>query len=454
MFHLLSFANRVVTGKDLATVCRLQFPRPARLFLWIMTELAIVGSDIQEVVGSAIAINILSGLPLWAGVLITALDTFTFLILHYFGVRKLEALFAVLIATMAVCFLANVALAKPSGSGILLGMVVPRIGSKTLFQGVGMLGAVIMPHNLFLNSALVLSRRVNTRSTHDVKEANMYFAVESSLALFVSFVINAAVVAVFAVGFHGNPLYEGQDIGLKEAGTVLRTEFGDAALYIWAIGLLAAGQSSTMTGTLAGQFVMSGFVQIQVPQWVRVALTRSLAIVPSMLFALLFAERFDFLDELINVLQSLQLPFALLPLIKFTSSSKIMGPFASHGATRVVVWAIALVVLATNVVLVQDFARSSLPHTPLFYVLIVIFGLAYVFAVSYVIRFNVSTDLTAPASSPLLSPLSVNGDGDAGPRAGSAGRDELGDSITSPMLFNEDELDEGLPPTKLSVIKK
>jgi NRAMP (natural resistance-associated macrophage protein)-like metal ion transporter len=383
--QVLSSRLAVVTGLDLATHCRLQFPRGPRYFLWVMTELAIIGSDVQEVVGSAIAMKILFKTPMWLGVVITAADTFTFLILHYFGVRKLEALFAGLIAMMIGCFTSELVIAKPDFAEIGRGVVVPYVPRNATLQAVGMLGAVIMPHNLFLNSSLVLSREVDRENEEDVAEANKYFGIESSIALSFSFVINAIIVAVFAVGFHAKSAYDGTQIGLREAGTVLEKTFGRPALYIWAVGLLAAGQSSTMCGTLAGQCVMSGFLQLNVPSWIRVGITRSLAIIPALVVAILFIDDMDNLDEWLNVLQSLQLPFALLPLLKFTSSEGVMGSsFVNNRVVKIAAWTIAAIILATNVYLVQSFARFNIPHTPLIITGLVLMGIGYVAMVGYI----------------------------------------------------------------------
>ena len=210
LIQVLAARLGVVTGKNLAQMCRLEFSRPVRLMLRIMTEIAIIGSDIQDVVRSAIALKLLFGIPLWGGCLITGLDTFTFLIIHHFGVRKLEALFAALIFTMMVCFFIIFVQTRPvwlgapwdpDGSGIILGTLVPTTSDFAVVQAVGILGAVIMPHNIYLHSALVQSRKINRQDHTAVAEACKYNAIESAIALGVSYLINAAVVTVFARGF-------------------------------------------------------------------------------------------------------------------------------------------------------------------------------------------------------------------------------------------------------------
>ncbi|KAG6611975.1 Metal Ion (Mn2 -iron) Transporter (Nramp) Family [Phytophthora cinnamomi] len=387
----------VVTGKNLAEVCSDVYPRWASLTLWIMTEIAIVGSDIQEVLGSSIAFQVLFGFPLWIGCLITGFDTFTFLLLHRYGIRKLEAFFVSLIVIMLVCFCANLVRGGASSSDVARGFV-PRVESYAVTQAVGIVGAVIMPHNIFLHSALVQSRQVNRQNVRKVREANKYFAIESAIALFVSFLINLAVLAVFAKGFFSSDCSatfeadrlntacvpgaaadgdtfgvcqlanggEGmcQAIGLSQAGVALSGMLGQYADVIWAIGLLAAGQSSTMTGTYAGQFVMEGFLNLRISPWKRVALTRCVSLVPAMTVAILSQRNpgdSDTMDEMLNVLQSIQLPFALLPVLIFTSSPATMGDFVNSKATVVSGWLLGGLVCIINLYLVfTNLERLSL----------------------------------------------------------------------------------------------
>jgi natural resistance-associated macrophage protein len=365
----------VVTGKHLAELCRQEMSRPVYIALWIMTELAIIGSDIQEVIGSAIALNILTDIPLWGGVLLTTMDTFVFLLLHRQGVRKLEALFASLILVMAICFFINFIISKPDGTEIVKGMIIPRIPKYALFQSVGMLGAIIMPHNIYLHSAIVLSRKVDRNNPDKIREANMYNAVESTISLATCFFINVCVISVFAKGFWhpGEPNFE---IGLKEAGNALAVAFGERAKVIWAIGLLAAGQSSTMSGTLAGQFVMEGFIGIRVPTCVRVMLTRSVAIIPAMIVSIISAQNFDLLDEWLNVLQSIQLPFALFPLIFFVTGP-LCGEFRPGYLIKGIMWAGTILVVFVNFVLVLSFANEHLGDDICIQVFLVILGVTY-----------------------------------------------------------------------------
>ncbi|GJP45542.1 hypothetical protein CLOM_g4926 [Closterium sp. NIES-68] len=267
----------VVTGCHLAELCRMEYSPVVRTVLWLMAEVAIVGADIQEVIGCAIAIRILTqgAVPLWAGVLITGLDSFLLLFLENLGIRKLEALFGLFISIMAVSFARMFLEAAPDTGAIAQGLLIPSIPRGAMGMAVSIVGAVIMPHNIFLHSALVQSRAIDRHSPARVSEALVYFTLESAIALLLSFLVNLCVVSVFAKLFYGRP--GAVDIGLDNAAEYLQEAFGSSTfpvVFIWAAGLLAAGQSSTMTGTYAGQFVMSGFLDLHVCKWVRVLVTR------------------------------------------------------------------------------------------------------------------------------------------------------------------------------------
>ncbi|KAG8185220.1 hypothetical protein JTE90_025891 [Oedothorax gibbosus] len=350
----------VVTGLHLAEVCQRRFPPVPRYLLWIMVEIAIVGSDMQEVIGTAIAFYLLSfkRIPLYAGVLITIADTFTFLLLDRYGLRKLEAFFGFLITVMAITFGFEYVTAAPDQGQVLKGLAVPWCSdcdSAVLLQAVGIVGAVIMPHNLYLHSALVKSRDVDRRDNKKVKEANMYYFIESGVALFVSLIINIFVVAVFAKGLYQktnadvyniceskNVTYNDAftndnstlEVDIYRAGIFLGCQYGNIPLYIWAIGILAAGQSSTMTGTYSGQFVMEGFLNLKWARWMRVLLTRCIAIAPTLFIALYSdIKQLSKMNDYLNALMSLQLPFALFPTLIFTSSKAVMGEF-QNGITK------------------------------------------------------------------------------------------------------------------------
>ncbi|XP_076680593.1 solute carrier family member malvolio isoform X3 [Andrena cerasifolii] len=386
----LSARLGVVTGLHLAEMCYRQYKKVPRLILWIMMEIAIIGSDMQEVIGTAIALSLLTNkaIPIWGGVLITIIDTFTFLLLDKYGLRKLELFFGLLIMIMAVTFGYEYVVSAPPQNEVITGMFVPwykDYDKNMLLQAVGIVGAVIMPHNLYLHSALVKSRDIDRREPQKVREANMYYFVEACIALLVSFVINVFVVAVFAHGLYNKTsldVYEvceasNYTIGmetfpkdnstismdLNKGGIFLGCAFGAAAMYIWAVGIFAAGQSSTMTGTYAGQFAMEGFLNLQWARWKRVLFTRMIAIIPT--FFVAFFSDIDNLtgmNDILNAIMTLQLPFATLPTIAFTSSPHIMGEFRNGIANKIVTTALSVVVITINIYFVINLVQDDLPH--------------------------------------------------------------------------------------------
>jgi natural resistance-associated macrophage protein 2 len=287
--------------------------------------------------------------------------SFIFLSLENYGIRKLEAVFAVLITAMACSFGWMFAETKPSGKDLIIGehlflidfvhliillnslpaylqcsfcapgILVPKLSSRTIKQAVGLVGCVITPHNVFLHSALVQSRKIDTEKEYEVREALRYYSIESTVALVVPFMINLSVTTVFAKGFYGTK--EGDNLGLENAGNFLQEKFGGdyfPILHIWGIGLLAAGTSSTITGTYAGQFIMGGFLNWRLKKWIRALITRSFAIVPTIVVALYFNasdSALDVLNEWLNVVQSVQIPFSLIPLITLVSKEHVMGMY-------------------------------------------------------------------------------------------------------------------------------
>ncbi|XP_048379558.1 natural resistance-associated macrophage protein 2-like isoform X1 [Stegostoma tigrinum] len=408
----LSARLGVVTGMQLAEVCRRQYPKFPRIVLWLMVELAIIGSDMQEVIGSAIAINLLSigRIPLWGGVLITIIDTFFFLFLDKYGLRKLEALFAFFIAVMAVTFGYEYVTVKPDQVQLLKGMFVPMCqgcGTRELQQAVGTVGAVIMPHNIYLYSALVRSRQVNRADKNEVKEANRYYLIEACMALLLSFIINVFVVSVFAEAFYNKTNAQVHEVcansssphsglfpsnnntlsvDIYKGGVVLGCYFGPAALYIWAIGILAAGQSSTMSGTYTGQFVMEGFLNLKWSRFTRVVFTRTIAITPTLLVAVFqTVDTLTGMNDLLNVLMSLQLPFALIPILTFTSMDSVMHTFANGLIWKIIGGFIILIICCINIYFVIDYVRSL--HMVVFYAVAAIIAVAYLSFVCYLVWF-------------------------------------------------------------------
>jgi len=428
MMQRLSARLGTVTGLHLAEVCYRQYPAVPRLALWICTEIAIIGSDMQEVIGTAIAIYLLSNkvIPLWGGVLITIVDTFTFLGLDKFGLRKLEAFFALLIATMALSFGYEYGTAQPDQWEVVKGLAIPDIeNNKSLLQAVGIIGAIIMPHNLYLHSALVKSRAVDKTNKAAVKEANMYVFIEATVALLVSLVINIFVVAVFAQGLYNKTNLDVRemcfnasssmathadvfpnntdliDADLYKGGVFLGCRFGEAAMYIWAIGILAAGQSSTMTGTYAGQFAMEGFLNLTWKKWQRVLLTRTIAIIPT--FSIAFYSKIDDLsgmNDLLNCLMSLMLPFAVIPTITFTSNKRIMGSFTNGLVSKIFSVSLSTFVIAVNIYFVINYVIGLGISNWAFITMVVFLGVVYI-----VFCFYLTVDMSVAMGSSRLARL-------------------------------------------------
>ncbi|XP_076183773.1 solute carrier family member malvolio isoform X2 [Ptiloglossa arizonensis] len=420
----LSARLGVVTGLHLAEMCYRQYKKIPRLILWIMTEVAIIGSDMQEIIGTAIALSLLTNkaIPIWAGVLITVIDTFTFLLLDKYGLRKLEFFFGFLITIMAVTFGYEYIVSAPPQGEVITSMFVPwyqDYDKNMLLQAVGIVGAVIMPHNLYLHSALVKSRDIDRGDPKKLKEANMYYFIEACIALLVSFIINVFVVAVFAHGLYKKTslqVYqvceernytigmntfpktnETISVDLNTGGIFLGCAFGAAAMYIWAVGIFAAGQSSTMTGTYAGQFAMEGFLNLQWARWKRVLFTRMIAIVPTFLVAFLSdIVNLTKMNDILNAIMTLQLPFATLPTIAFTSSSQIMGEFRNGMANKIISTTLSVVVISINIYFVINTVQEDLPQHWSMTLAISIYSICYLLFCFYlVIHMAVSMGATS-----------------------------------------------------------
>ncbi|KAH9667455.1 metal transporter Nramp1 [Citrus sinensis] len=313
----------VVTGKHLAEHCRNEYPKVPNFILWVLAEIAIVACDIPEVIGTAFALNMLFKIPVWIGVLLTGFSTLILLALQQYGVRKLEFLIAFLVFTMAGCFFAELGYAKPEAKEVLHGLFVPQLkGNGATGLAISLLGAMVMPHNLFLHSALVLSRKI-PRSVRSIKEACRFYMIESGFALAVAFLINVSVIS---------------------------NVLGSWSSKLFAIALLASGQSSTITGTYAGQYVMQGFLDLRLKPWLRNFLTRCLAIVPSLIVALIGGSAgAGQLIIIASMILSFELPFALVPLLKFTSSKVKMGMHANSIAITAITWIIGSLIMIINV---------------------------------------------------------------------------------------------------------
>lgn len=347
----------IVTGKDLAQACRENFPRPVNYFLWIMAEVMIIACDLAEVIGSAIALNLLFKIPLIWGVIITAFDVIVLLAMISRGVRLLEAVVITLIATITVSFGLEIVFSRPEIVPLISGFIPsPQIvvNPEMLYVAVGILGATVMPHNLYLHSSVVQTR--NYGKTHaNKREAIKFATIDSTLALFLAFFVNAAILVVAAATFYTQGYHQVAEI--EEAYKLLSPLVGvGAASILFALALLASGQNSTITGTLAGQIIMEGFLNIKIRPWIRRIITRLLAIIPAVVVIILFGgNSLGKLLVLSQVVLSIQLSFAVFPLIFFTGSRKRMGDFANTLWLKVTSGVIAVIIAALNIWLVGNF---------------------------------------------------------------------------------------------------
>jgi manganese transport protein len=344
----------IVTGKDLAQICRQVFPRWVNVGLWLMAELMIIACDLAEVIGTAIALELLFGIPLAIGVVVTALDVLLLLFLQKKGFRWLEALVIALIAIVVVCFALELFFSQPAIAPLLAGFIPAKelfTNQEMLFIAVGILGATVMPHNLYLHSAVVQTR-AHEVSKKGKKEAIKFATIDSSVALTIALFVNAAILILAASVFFTSGHQNVAEIG--DAYKLLAPLLGvGGASILFAVALLASGQNSTITATLAGQIILEGFMNIKMKPWVRRLLTRSLAIIPAVIIAVLFQG--SGLSRLLifsQIVLSLQLPFAILPLVYFTSSKKHMGGFANRLWLKLVVGGIAAVITGLNVWLI------------------------------------------------------------------------------------------------------
>ena len=357
----LSARLGIATGRDLAQACRDSYPRPVGIALWIACELAIIACDLAEVIGTAIALNLLFGLPLVVGALLTALDAFLLLMLMQRGFRFLEAFIGALLLIIAGCFAAQVALASPPVAAVLGGFV-PRTEVLTnpgmLYVAIGILGATVMPHNLYLHSSIVQTRAYK-RDDAGKRQAIRWATVDSTVALTLALFVNAAILVVAAAVFHTSGHEDVAEIG--DAHKLLSPLLGAGiASALFAFALLASGLNSTVTATLAGQIVMEGFLRMRLPQWVRRLVTRAIAIVPVVVVTAIYGER-GTSDLLVfsQVALSLQLPFAVVPLVLFVTDPGKMGRFAIGRPMAALAWGATALIIALNLKLIYDAATGA-----------------------------------------------------------------------------------------------
>jgi manganese transport protein len=351
----------IVTGRDLAQACRDHYSRPVSMGLWFLCEIAICACDLAEVIGSAIALKLLFNIPLTWGVCLTALDVFAVLFLQHRGFRYVEALVVSLILLIGGCFALEILWSRPSPGGIVIGFIpVPQLVTDPhmLYAAIGILGATVMPHNLYLHSSIVQTRAFE-RTSEGKREAIRYATLDSTLALTFALFINAAILIVSAATFHTAGKTEVAEIqdAYQLLTPMLGATFASAA---FAIALLASGQNSTLTGTLAGQIVMEGFLRIRIQPWLRRILTRALAIVPAVIASAFYGEGGTAKLLLFSqVVLSLQLGFAVVPLVVFTSDRKKMGEFVTPRWMQVLAWVATAIIVALNTKYLYDFATGK-----------------------------------------------------------------------------------------------
>jgi len=349
LLQTLSARLGIAAKLDLAQACRVRYGRKTTIMLWLLCEVAIIACDLAEVLGTAVALKLLFGLPLLAGVAITSFDVLLLLSLQRFGFRKLEAFIATLLVVIASCFAYELWLARPDW-GAVAGGLMPRPEIVThpamLYIAIGILGATVMPHNLYLHSSVVQTRKV---ATGDERGAIRLATIDTIVSLGLAFLINAAILILAASVFHAAGRADVADI--EQAHRLLSPMLGaGAASVVFALALLASGQNSTITGTLAGQIVMEGFLDLRLPVWLRRIVTRLLAIVPAALVIGIAGEgSTTSLLVLSQVVLSLQLPFAVVPLVMFTGDRRMMGEFASPWALRLAAWAVTAAIIVLNV---------------------------------------------------------------------------------------------------------
>ena len=392
----LSARLGIVRGRDLAQANREAYPRMVNLALYLLAEIAIAACDLAEVLGMSIGIQLLTGLPLIWGVSITVLDTFLLLYLQKMGMRKMEAFIISLVAIVAISFLIEIIFAAPVFGEIVQGFIPSSLSDEALYIGIGIIGATVMPHNLYLHSALVQTRKID-RSNAGIKQALKFNRIDTTIALNLAFFVNAAILILAATVFFktGNS----QVAEIKEAHRLLPNFLGDLAPKLFAIALIAAGQSSTITGTLAGQIIMEGYLNLRINPWVRRLLTRLLAIVPALIVIIIYGEeKVNSLLVLSQVVLSLQLGFAIIPLIHFVSDKKTMGDFVIKPITKITAWLIAGILIFLNLKMLINEAASAWVDVTIFSKIgLVILGIISLALLFYTLLFPLFK--TAPKTS-------------------------------------------------------
>jgi manganese transport protein len=360
LLQALAVRLGIATKRDLAQACRDHYSKPVNLSLWLACELAIIACDLAEVIGTAIALQLLFGIPLIAGALLTALDAFLLLLLINKGFRLLEAFVITLLVVIAGCFALQLAAAAPPFADVLRGFVPTSkivTDREMLYVAIGIIGATVMPHNLYLHSSVVQTRAYG-ESIPARRDAIRWATIDSTIALTLALFINAAILIVAAAVFHANGHNDVAEIG--DAFRLLSPLLGlGIASTLFAVALLASGLNSTVTATLAGQIVMEGFLRLRIPNWARRLITRGIAIVPVIVVTALYGEKGTAqLLVLSQVILSMQLPFAVVPLVRFVSDRSKMGVFAIGRVTATLAWTVAGIIIVLNLKLLFDTFRA------------------------------------------------------------------------------------------------
>jgi manganese transport protein len=384
----LSARLGIVRGRDLAQACKETYPPVVNISLYVLAEIAIIATDLAEVLGMAIGLQLLFNIPLLWGVALTFLDTFILLFLINKGMRKMEAFILALVAIIGSAFFIEMILAKPHVPDLMAGFIPSIPNNAALYIAIGIIGATVMPHNLYLHSSLVQSRKF-AKTKIKIKEALKFNLIDSVIALNLAFFVNAAILVLAAATFYKVGMYHVEEI--QDAHKLLAPLLGTKlAPILFAIALIAAGQSSTLTGTLAGQIIMEGFINFRIQPWARRMITRLLAIIPAVLVLIYFGESYTGkLLILSQVVLSLQLGFAVIPLIHFVSDKKFMRDFTIKRPTKIASWLIALIIIALNGKLVYSELNSWLSNAahPVILLLIIIPILLFVFSILLYISF-------------------------------------------------------------------
>lgn len=352
----------IATGKDLAQMTRHFLSKPVAIIFWIIAELAIIATDIAEVIGSAIALDLIFGIPLIVGALITVFDVFLLLFIMRFGFRKIEAIVGTLIFTVLAIFVFEVFISSPQLTDILNGFVPHKeivTNQGILYIALGIIGATIMPHNLYLHSSIVQSRKYDRHDNEEKAQAIKFATIDSNLQLSIAFVVNCLLLTLGAALFFGTKT---NDLGgfydlyhALKTEPVLGATLGGVMSTLFAVALLASGQNSTITGTLAGQIVMEGFLRLSIPNWLRRLITRALAVIPVIICLIIFKGNSEKIEQLLvfsQVFLSIALPFSLIPLQLATSNKKLMGPFINKTWVNIISWTLIVILSGLNVYLI------------------------------------------------------------------------------------------------------